>query len=339
MEFANPQFLWLMLLVPLALLLGLQTERFAMRVRRIFTPGPKKDLHRWRSLSRILTAIFALMCLVIALAGPRVWALLPGDVREGLVLAVGIDVSKSMLAEDVVGDNFTSDKNLQSSRLNAASQLAVRIFDELDGEKAGLFLFARNGIEVVSPTRDQGFLRYMAQHTDLAQLTESGSNLSAAMQTGADMIGAGASPGAVILISDGEDTENQLPELMDTAETLSAMNVPVYTVGVGHAKNVYIPIRRSGLPGIQDFYQDNQGNYLKTRLEERSLREISAATGGNYWNMEELYANSPGRTLLDQISSLIGSQPGKTPKEKRQLDFAPFFLGFGLLLYVGYMIL
>jgi Ca-activated chloride channel family protein len=338
MDFAAPGYFWLLLLIPPVLASGLVAGRHSFRVRRAFTDRVTAR-HRWRMAGRMLAASLAMLSLVMAMAGPRVWAWRAGDLRRGLVLAVGIDVSKSMLAEDV-GEGGRVPPLFPTSRLDAAGDLATRLFEELGGEKAGLFFFARSGIEVVQPTRDQGFLRYMVRHTNLADLTESGSDLAVAMQTGADMVSSAGDhlAGAVVLISDGEDTENRLPELIHRAETMKAGPVPVFTVGVGRPAEAFLPIRRPGLPGIQGFYVDSRGGYLKSRLEERTLREIAAATGGSYWRLEDVKPEQLAGSLLEHLNRSAQSADDG-PKEQRLLDLSPVFLGFGLLFFLGYLLL
>jgi Ca-activated chloride channel family protein len=335
MDFAAPGYFWLLLLIPPVLVSGLLAGRHALRLRRAFT-DPVTTRHRWRLAGRMLTVSLAMLSLVLAMAGPRVWAWRAGDPRAGLVLVVGIDVSKSMLAEDV-GEGGMVAPLSPTSRLDAAGNLATRLFEELGGEKAGLFFFARSGIEVVAPTRDQGFLRYMVRHTNLADLTESGSDLAVAMQTGADMIasGNGRPAGAIVLISDGEDTENRLPDLIRQANILKARQLPVFTVGIGRPMETSVPIRRPGLPGIQGFYADNRGDYLKTRLDERPLREIAAATGGVFQRYEDASANRLARTLLDQVARLTPRAPEAVPEERGLLDLSPVFLGIGFFLFIG----
>ena len=335
MDFAAPGYFWLLLLIPPVLVSGLLAGRHALRLRRAFT-DPVTTRHRWRLAGRMLTVSLAMLSLVLAMAGPRVWAWRAGDPRAGLVLVVGIDVSKSMLAEDV-GEGGMVAPLSPTSRLDAAGNLATRLFEELGGENAGLFFFARSGIEVVAPTRDQGFLRYMVRHTNLADLTESGSDLAVAMQTGADMIASGNDrpAGAIVLISDGEDTENRLTDLIRQAEILKARQLPVFTVGIGRPMETSLPIRRPGLPGIQGFYTDNRGDYLKTRLEEGPLREIAAATGGVFRRYEEVSANYLARTLLDQVARLTPLASEAVAEERGLIDLSPVFIGIGFFLFIG----
>jgi Ca-activated chloride channel family protein len=290
---------------------------------------------------RILLAGLAVLSLVTAMAGPRIWALRRGDPRSGTVLAVGLDVSKSMLAEDTALETSSREAPALANRLNAAGQFAHQLFTELAGESAGLFFFARNGIELVTPTRDRGFLSYMVRHTNLADLTESGSNLSAALETGAGMVTyrQEGQTGVIVLISDGEDTENSLPDLIETAQELGRRKIPVFTVAVGRSAEVFIPIRRPGLPGIQGFYTDSRGSYLRTRLQERPLREIAAATGGNYFSLDEKPVRQLVRELLDQTARFAAENRMTYPEERRQLDLAPLFLALGLLFYAGWLLL
>lgn len=340
MLFSAPGFLWLLLLIPPALLLGLLTERFADRVRAAFAV-PATAGRRWRMSGRILLACLAVLSLVSAMAGPQIWTLRRGDIRRSLVLVVGLDVSKSMLAEDTPLDMFPHEAPILANRLNAASRFANQLFEELAGESAGLFFFARNGIEVVTPTRDQGFLSYMVQHTSLADLTESGSSLAAALETGTEMVTSrqDGRAGTIVLISDGEDTENSLGDLMKKAEELGRRKIPVFTVAVGGPTEVFIPIRRPGLPGIQGFYTDARGSYLKTRLQERPLREIAAVTGGQFYSLDETDAGPLSRELLDRVARSVSEYGTTLPKERRLLDLAPFFLAAGLLSYAGFLLL
>lgn len=340
MQFSDPWAMWLLLLLPLALLLGLLNERFAVRLRQTFAM-PITARERWRMIARIALGTLAILALVMALAGPQRWALRAGDVRHNLVLAVGLDVSKSMLAEDTVIDHPLPAPMKVANRLNLASIFAVRLFEELAGEKASLFFFARSGIEVVAPTRDQGFLRYMVQHTRLADLTESGSDLAAAMSTGADLVASQEdSPvGAIVLISDGEDTENKLPELLENAKALGRRGTPVFTVGVGAPNEAFIPIRRPGATNIEGFYTDDLGRYLKTRLQEPILKAIATRSGGQYAALDQTSPQQLARTLLERIAQSVATRAAAIPRERGPQNLAPFLVAIALVLFSGYCLL
>ncbi|MEZ4598198.1 MAG: VWA domain-containing protein [Syntrophotaleaceae bacterium] len=337
MDFAEPRFFWLLLLVPCLLIPTLGAGRHAMLLANAFGRQAAVSVRR-RTIAGIFAVVLATLSLVTALASPRVLTYLGADPQRDLVVAVGIDVSKSMLAEDVSAPESFSGSAVPINRLDVSAHLAEELFGELTGERAGLFFFAKNGIEVTAPTRDQGFLRYMVRHTNLAELTESGSNLAAALETGRDMIESAESPvGGIVLISDGEDTENRISELRELAAT--GQRIPVFTVGIGRAEDAYLPIRRPGLPGIQGFYTDSSGDYLQTRLEERSLREIAEATGGGYWRYEETSAEELIRILPGRLAAVNAEHLQKAPRKLQRVELSPLFLVFGLLFYLGYRLL
>jgi Ca-activated chloride channel family protein len=333
MQFSQPWALWLLILLPVGLFWIAIHERFVRRVQHAFSPPPSTN-RQWRGTARMITAGLALMTLIIALGGPQFWAMLKDNPRYHLKLAVGIDVSKSMLAEDVLVNDSSANPTAIVNRLNSASLLALRLFEELDGEQAGLFFFARNGIEVVAPTRDQGLLRYMVKHTRLGELTESGSDLKMAIATGAELIEDSSSKtaGAIILISDGEDTENSLNELIAQAEQMKSDKVPVYTVGVGQPEEVYIPIRRPGANGIEGFYTDKTGHHLQTRLQTTHLQMIANNSGGEYFALSDTEPRRLARNLLAHIPKSANLMVGGT-RSRGLKDLTPLLVVIGLVLY------
>jgi Ca-activated chloride channel family protein len=335
MNFSQPTAFWLLILLPLALVLAVARERFSHRVQREFAL-PISTVQRWRSTARITTGCFALLALIIALSGPQFQGMVKDDPRHQMKLAVGLDVSKSMLAEDV----SSSEPGEVANRLNAGRHFARRLFEELAGEQAGLFFFARNGIEVVAPTRDQGFLRYMVQHTRLAELTESGSDLQAAMISGAALLGNHDSQttGAIILISDGEDTENNLAELTKQSERMKMNNRPVFTIGVGRPDEVYIPIRRPGTEGIDGFYTDTAGHHLRTRLQPTTLQTIATSSGGRYFAMEEI-TPSELANLLPVVIPHVAKANASLPKTRGLRDWTPLLAAIGLAFYAAHCLL
>lgn len=334
MDFSAPRLFWLLtLLIPLGWRL-LSTERRLGRLYRHFRADTGS---RARRIARCLLPLCALAALIMALAGPRITLLRPGDPGIHLVLAVGIDVSKSMLAEDAPFEPGPNEAPLPN-RLNAARSLVLELLARLHGGRIGLFFFARNGIEVVAPTPDHGFVRYMVTHTELADLTESGSNLLAALDSGLLMTRGRPGAGAVILVTDGEDTENSLPEILRGLAAMRDSATPVFTVGVGSDAGVFIPIRRKGATGIDGFYADQQGVPLKTRLDPQPLREIAAASGGAYFELGTEPADRIADRLLQQVR-VSALAPADLPSRPAAVDLAPFFLLGSLLFYSIFLLL
>jgi Ca-activated chloride channel family protein len=338
MELSQPLALWLLLLLPIGLLGIAANERFVRQTQRVFLL-PDSPPRRWRRNSRMICGGLTLLSLIMALSGPQFWTLLKDNPRHRLKLAVGIDVSKSMLAEDVLVNDPSAAPSAIVNRLNSASLFALHLFEEMDGGQASLFFFARNGIEVVAPTRDQGFLRYMLQHTRLAELTESGSDLKMAMTTGAGLLGDHSQDaGAVILISDGEDTENSLDELTSQAEQMNKDGLPVYTIGVGQPEEVYIPIRRPGTTRIEGFYTDQAGRHLRTRLLAANLQITANSSGGRYFALNAPEARQLARSLLALIPQAAELAPGNS-RSRGLKELTPLLIGLGLAFYVAHCLL
>jgi Ca-activated chloride channel homolog len=339
MRFSHPWALILLAALLPNLFWGLWTEFRLLDIRRTLVGRvTRRDL--WRGVGRCCVALLTGGALILSLAGWHIQVWHRGDTRHNAVLAVGLDVSKSMLAEDVGRLSPANNGSEIANRLNLGRQVAAELFQNLAGETAGLFFFARNGIEVVPPTRDQGFLRYMVQQTELANLTESGSDLAVAMDTGAEMAATpgGETAGIVILISDGEDTENEPSALLARAELLAQTTIPVFTVGIGRDTEVFIPIRRPGQTGIDGFFEDHRGDYLKTGRNQQILRQIADITGGLYFAAENHTPQSLSRLILEQVNQRVAttSMPGK---ERMLLDLAPWLLLVGLLGYMVYLLL
>lgn len=341
MRFSHPHCFWLLLLlVPVAWRIW-STERFLERLRHRFR-FDRNGRGVWRLYGRCLLPLLGLAGMVAALAGPAITVLRQGNISDNLVLAIGIDVSKSMLAEDMAVGRLSGQPAVTSvcNRLNAARQLVLALLSRLEGEKVGLFFFARNGIEVVSPTRDHGFLRYMATHTDLGDLTESGSNLIAALDSGILMAASqtGTPARAVILLTDGEDTENNQAEILQSITSRDAPPPPVFTIGIGRERDVFIPIRRKGAADIDGFFTDSEDIPLKTRLDARTLRAIAETTGGSYIQLTGESLDDVASQLLRNIGTTAAT-PADLPPRPAPFDLAPLFLATGLLCYILFLLL
>ncbi len=340
MRFNSPQMFWLLLLLlPIGWRI-LATERFLGRLRSRFRANSGGN-PLWRLTVRGLLPVLGLISLVTALAGPSITVMRSGNISDNLVMAIGIDVSKSMLAEDMVLQRQPGERIAPlSNRINAARRLALSLVERLNGEKVGLFFFARNGIEVVSPTRDLGFLRYMVTHTNLGDLTESGSNLLAAIDSGIMMVETQPEipARAVVLITDGEDTENTRSAILQALSRRTGAVTPVFTVGVGHTSDVFIPIRRKGATDIDGFYMDSQDIPLKTRLDQLPLQEIAAATGGSYFYYGENQPEKIAAKLMQKITTVAVS-PTDLPPQRAPFDLSPLFLLGSLFFYIPFLLL
>jgi Ca-activated chloride channel homolog len=209
--------------------------------------------------------------------------------RSGIDVAIGVDVSKSMLAEDEMIPEEGKKLFAIPNRLNRARYCALNIITALRGERAGVFMFASKGVSIIPLTTDYGYCQYILKHFNDATIAIPGSDLNQAIATGVSLLEGSSrkTVKTIILISDGEDISDDKSPVYEAAQRAAAQGIAIYTVGIGMGRGVLIPIRDAAGTAIVDYYQDEDGSYLKTRLEQDTLKGISTITGGSYFRAHD----------------------------------------------------
>ena len=324
-----PVCLWLLLIVPAFVCASL------LSIRRVATWHETFSGVRKRRSGLVFQAL--LLCLVlvlvsVALAGPKMQYARTVFNRSGIDLVVGIDVSKSMLAEDASLPADAEQIFHVANRLNRARQFALGLLSRLRGERIGVFLFASKGIEIVPFTRDYGFSRYVLTYINDADITVPGSDLGEAIRTGISMFedDGGKAARILVLLSDGEDTRPTPSFFSESALLAAEKGVKVFTVGIGTGRSVLIPVRSEDGALIVSTYLDDEGNHLKTRLEQERLRTIARTTGGQYVAATE--ENAPD-LVMDTILKEARAVEYTQGTEQAWLGLAPFLLLAGFILF------
>ncbi len=285
MALENSGYLWLLLLIPFYLYFFIVSRIRAQAWLYRFA-------HTKRSLmpSVISMGFLSLACssVILSLTEPKVQYNKIIFNRGGIDLVMGIDVSKSMLAEDEMIPEEGRKLFVIPNRLNRARYSALNIITALRGERVAVFMFASKGIEVIPPTTDYGYCQYILKHISDTAITIPGSNLSEAIMTGMSLLEDGSRKRvkAIILISDGEDISADTSQIYESAQRAATQGITIYTVGTGMGQGVLIPIRDTEGTAIVDYYQDEDGTYLKTRLEQDTLKSIATITGGRYFKVD-----------------------------------------------------
>ena len=286
MTLENSHYLWLLLLLPVFIFYAIYSYRSSNAWLYRFARRSKKISSFIASTSCLS---LALVTLILCLTEPKVQYIRTVFNRSGIDIAIGIDVSKSMLAEDEM--LLTEGKKLFSipNRLNRARSCALNLIGGLRGERVGVFLFASRGVEVIPLTIDYGYCQYLLKHVNDATITIPGSDLSQAIQTGQAMLeNISARKAKVItLISDGEDITEDTTAFIESARKAASQGISIYTVGVGSGRGVLIPVRDARGTTIMDYYRDEDGTFLKTSLMQEPLKTIANLTGGAYFRVKE----------------------------------------------------
>ncbi len=226
-------YLWLLLAIPFFLIWSLISNREASYWLYRFARVKKRPLPH--AISTLLLCL-ALAGVILALAEPKVQYTRVVFNRSGIDVAIGIDVSKSMLAEDEAIPEEGKKLFAIPNRLNRARYCALNIIAALRGERAGVFMFASKGVPIVPLTSDYSYCQYILKHVNDATITIPGSDLGQAIETGLSLFEGGArqTVKAIILISDGEDISDDRSLIYEAAQRAATKGIAIYTVGGRH---------------------------------------------------------------------------------------------------------
>jgi Ca-activated chloride channel family protein len=309
--FRAPQLFWLALVVPFALLFFVARERRREIIGRRFVSERLRGIANPARSIRPWLAALALLACVVALAGPEAgFRIVPIEARESNRVIV-IDVSLSMLAQDV-----------GTSRLDAAKAIGKRIIDAQSG-RVGLVIF-ESAAEVGSPlTSDGEAVAALLDSIQAGEVSNPGSDLSVALSAALRLVaGDPAQSGDIVVISDGEDQGTKLDDML---AKLVQRGVAVSTILVGTARGSTIPRPEGG-----GDLRDDSGQVVTTYARPEVLQKIARATGGTF------YTNPFGEHALDSLAEAGGMKRQKNirvPIERYQwpLAFACMALFLGSL--------
>lgn len=289
MKFAHAQWLWGILAVLLGLIVVLWQGQRAQRRRfaKLIGPdlwssvAPELDWQRPSRKARWLAAAAALA--LVALARPQMGSREETAKSAGLDVMIALDVSNSMLVEDIVPD-----------RLRKAKHVIRTITERFAGDRIGLIAFAGSAYVASPLTTDLDYVREITDVQAPSSVTNQGTDLKAALETARKSIERGAenfSPSSdqvmpsklVILISDGEDHE---AGALEEAKALAALGANVYALGVGTARGGPIPVR-DDQGNNQGFKRDRKGEAVLSTFKPDALKAIADAGGGRYWDVTD----------------------------------------------------
>lgn len=273
-----------------------------------------QELKFRRKLKDILF-LSGLFFFFLALAGPQ-WGRQKIDVEASYSQAViAVDVSLSMLAEDV-----------KPNRMDGAKTMLSMLIDNLARERVGIVAFTSKAFMQSPVTSDVGALKVLAQGLSVNMLPMPGTELSPAVNLAAKMLSPYPGSKALVLVTDGEDHNPK--DLQAALKTARDNDIKIIAVGIGSTDGELIPIKENGVKGYK---KDKNGKTVLTKLDEQSLINLASSTGGAYIKFngpqqtaEEVYRQM---LMLDKSSSLINGSI--LYKNRYQI---PLFIGFVLVL-------
>ena len=316
LNFANPQFFILLLLVPLIpVVYALLRRARRARMRRFGDEKLVKELMpSWSGAKgwvRVILFSLAFFFFVIGLCRPQVGAKLSERETKGAEIMICLDVSNSMLAQDYSPD-----------RLDRAKLAISRIVDKLDGDRIGLIVFAGSSFVQLPITTDYVSAKMFLNSISTSSVPVQGTAIGEAIHTAARSFSAQSEKSrAIIVITDGENHED---DPVAAAEEVAEMGVKVYTIGVGTLQGQ--PIPKDG-----ELMKDKEGNIVVTRLDEDTLRKVADAGNGAYVHAgNEEFGLNP---IVDDIRRMEDERYNSVVFEEYDEQFM-YFLGAALLLLV-----
>ncbi|RXK53303.1 VWA domain-containing protein [Oleiharenicola lentus] len=270
MSFHSPHLLWL--LVPLVLLFSWELARHATRavtnwpkIARAWAGAFEVSLgakHTTAENRPRLWLWFGLACCLVALARPQ-WGVIEDQVfDQSREVIIAVDLSRSMLAQDV-----------KPSRLDRSKLLIQSLLDDLKGERVGLVLFAGTAFLQSPLSSDYEVMREFLPALDPDYLPEGGSNYQAMLDTSMQAFGTSTADRYLIVLSDGEST---VDDWRKHTEALKNKGIRVIGLGVGTTQGSFIPDAAGG------FVKDERGAVVMSRLNSATLQELAQVTGGAY---------------------------------------------------------
>jgi Ca-activated chloride channel family protein len=330
MNLENGGYLWLLLIIPCYLFYSFLSFGKASNVLYRFARTKKRPLPFAVST---LCFSFALGAVIFSLAEPKVHYNKIVFNRSGIDVAIGIDVSKSMLAEDEMLPSEGKKLFTIPNRLNRARYFALSIMSALRGERVAVFMFASKGVSIIPLTSDYGYCQYILKHFNDATIAIPGSDLSQAIATGVSLFedSPRKSVKTIILLSDGEDISDDKSPILEAAQRAAARGVAIYTVGIGMGRGVLIPVRDAAGSAVVDYYKDEDGAYLKTRLEQDTLKGIASLTGGSYFRA---HAEHSEDDIVDAIVQRAKNKEYTRVTVPAWFYLSPLLLGAALIFFL-----
>jgi Ca-activated chloride channel family protein len=273
-ELDEKKYLSLLLILPILVLLFLFNQYWKRKKQREFGDlemiqklSPEKSV--FKSVLKFVVLTLAFVFLVIGLVNPKIGTKSETVKREGIDIVFAIDVSKSMLCEDVA-----------PSRLEKTKQIVSQIINQLVGDRIGIVAYAGSAFPVLPITTDYGVAKMFLQSMNPSMVSSQGTSLDEAIKLSSTYFDDDKKTSKLlILISDGEDHSEGA---IDAAEEASKLGLKIITIGIGTVKGGPIPLKENGR--VLSFKRDQNNAVVVTKLNEESLKVISKNTKGGYVN-------------------------------------------------------
>jgi Ca-activated chloride channel family protein len=315
-EFANPEFFWLLVIVPFLIGLDLlKTTRFQSRLL-VSTTSQTAPGHPWLFQSPKVLKYLGFVFLLLALARPQLPLSWKNIKTEGIDIVIAMDVSGSMLAED-----------LKPSRIEASKNVAIDFIKGRVNDRIGLVVYAGESFTQCPLTTDHAVLLNLFKDVKNG-IIEDGTAIGSGLANAVNRLKeSDAKSKVVILLTDGTNNSGSIPPVT-AAEIAQQFDVRVYTIGVGTEGMAKFPFKDQ-FTG-RTVYQD-----VPVKIDEDILKEIAKKTGGKYFRATD---NESLGTIYEEIDLLEKTITEQTEYEEKDEQFYWFVIASLIAFVVEYLV-
>jgi len=321
LRFANQEFFYLYWLLPLLIIFFLGIARYKTRLLRKLgdeelVQGLMATVSRKKQRWKIVLIIIVFSLLVFGLANPQIGTRLEEVKRSGIDIFIALDVSKSMLAEDIA-----------PNRIDKAKHEIANFIDLLQGDRVGIIAFSGLAFVQCPLTLDYGAAKLFLNDIEVGAIPQPGTAISEAIKTAMRSFTARELKYKVlVLITDGEDHEE---DPVESAKEAMKEGIIIYTIGIGSPQGA--PIPEFDQYGRQTGYKkDRDGQTVTSKLDVLTLEKIAFETGGKF------YISTTGEVELDKILDEVA---GMEKKELASRQFTQFEDRFQIFLFLVLILL
>jgi Ca-activated chloride channel family protein len=317
-QIEEPKYFYLMFAVGFLLLMYLLVVVWKRRKQKQFADlrlldqlSPQRSV--FKPALKIIMVALGLTLLVLALVNPKMGTQLKTVKRQGVDIVFAIDVSKSMLAEDIA-----------PNRLEKSKQIVSKIIEELGSDRVGIIIYAGNAYPLLPITTDHSAARMFLQNAHPDMVSSQGTAINEALDLAKTFFDDDTQTNRFLfIISDGEDHEENSA---GTAAELVNLGIKTFTIGIGTNKGSPIPIKRNGK--FIGYKKDRKEEVVITKLNVETLKDIAEKGDGSY-----IYGNRTSSTI-EYVEDLLLKADKKEFETKQFSDYKDqfqWFIGFGLL--------
>ena len=319
-QLEQPIYFYVLFALPAIIAVYLLVVLWKKRAQRSFANNtlldvlsPSKSI--FKGSLKLVLALLVLACMSLALVNPKVGTKLETVKREGVDVVFALDVSTSMLAEDIA-----------PNRLEKSKQLVRQIINTLAGDRIGIIGYAGSAFPQVPITTDFSSARLFLSGMNTNMVSSQGTAMTQAIEMAETYYNDIEQKNRVLfLISDGEDHQGDYASI---AAQATKKGIKIYTIGVGTTAGARIPIKRGGV--VQSYKRDKDNQVVITKLNKETLQEIAQAANGEYLD------GSNTKELVEQVQNILAGMDKKEFDAKQFSDFKDQFQWFlaGALLFL-----